>query len=105
MAIQYEGLCPCGYQDLLTVGGTRSTFEFDDPHPVYCTNCDDITSINMAATDQRCAKCGGSHFRKYGKATRDPRDNAADDNLGVEPHFCPKCKNYSMRFLISRFLD
>jgi len=101
----------CSYSNIVTIGGSRSSYQTNDPFPAFCQSCNNLTSINNAVKDQCCRTCGSKHVLKYGEKTRldssviddrsdkDKRDGVAlvigwDEGL----HLCPNCKKYGLEF-------
>lgn len=125
MGSVHRAYCECGFSEDVTVGGGRHTFLNDSSFPFYCRACG-LVSVNVAklpddVVSTSCPECGESDCRQYGtppvslvdlrpkpwwkfpkKSSTNVGDSAAIQwghrEATEHGHFCPKCKEMSMRF-------
>lgn len=88
----------CDYATVVVVGGTRMDYRENDPFPIYCFPCGDISSCNDALSEKYCRHCGSTDIAKYGDDTRSVETTQKWQTWDEGDHFCPKCKRYGLRF-------
>lgn len=124
MASVHQASCPCGYNEIITIGGTRAGRHELTTFPYYCQQCG-LVSANIAdvvglkiSTNFRekwgdffelpsCPECGNKNIDQYGVP---PASSAPSvDELVVLQvfHFkayrtgnlCPACKQMTLVFM------
>ena len=68
MGVQLEAICPCGYEGKATVASGRRDHGKKFFFPYECTDCKEVTSIDVLKSPVACSKCGGQNVNMYGFA-------------------------------------
>jgi len=93
----------CHLQRHVVIGGTRTAFREHSAWPCHCTNCVDLTSVNLQVVPYRCLRCGSEAVVKYGDpAISDVSGRTVaswdKDTLSSGLHLCPNCEKRTLRF-------
>lgn len=94
----------CEFSQSITIGGTRSSFQTHSYWPIYCSHCEDIISTNIRNIPLKCDDCNSTDVTKYDathlvKGGTSEVSRAWDDILTDGDYFCPKCKEFSVKFI------
>lgn len=66
MGVQLEATCPCGYEGKATVASGRQDHGKRFIIPYECTDCKEVTSIDVLQSTIACPKCQGINVNMYG---------------------------------------
>jgi Zn finger protein HypA/HybF involved in hydrogenase expression len=66
MGSSLSAACPCGYSGKASIGSSRRDHgkRFDFPHE--CTDCKEVTTVDLLQTPPVCFKCNGTNVTLYG---------------------------------------
>jgi len=86
------------------------TFKTNNPFPIYCLDCREVRSTNLAASGTHlCGHCGGLYVLLFGKETRWPiaqpslLERKTDSDWHEGRHICPSCDDPALVFSHIRF--
>jgi Zn finger protein HypA/HybF involved in hydrogenase expression len=93
----------CGYDEIVTLGAGMSNFQTFAEWPVYCKECQAITSANMRSTPIRCGSCGGTNVMAYGNGNLVQGgmrvvEQWQELTLTDGDYFCPSCEAFTLKF-------
>lgn len=64
MAVVFSSKCRnCSYQTTIRAGRGRDQTSLKQIFPIYCDQCQDITSADYGAEHARCLQCRSNNFR------------------------------------------
>jgi hypothetical protein len=110
MGSVYQANCPCGFQQSVTVGGSKSNFETDARFPFYCRKCG-LVDVNICETRLRCPQCHSRAIKVYGKPPISPPQSSDRElswegySAGRAGHLCPACKRHHLYFDLHIMFD
>ncbi len=107
MGSTHRATCTCGYESMVTVGGTKATFREVSYFPHYCRDCG-LVEVNIAAVKGPkvpCPKCGQRDTHAYG--TKTVSDSKSRSQVAIAwgtyeakevGNRCPACKGMTLVF-------
>jgi len=110
MGALIDAYCECGFDEMVRVGGTMTSYLEEAPFPHYCKLCG-LVSVNTRAEPLHCPDCGTTDVACYGQAPisePDTSDVVAQDFLRMltaEHHLCPSCKHMTLKFTSPNALE
>lgn len=123
--------CPCGYRTSVAVGSGREqhgkVFEF--PH--HCARCSETVTADLLQPRVFCPGCNGTALKIYGTQEQDGAKKKSwfqklfsgsgepvttvvseycyhlETTFEIEDrvHFCPKCKEQTLKFTVEAMFD
>lgn len=66
MGVQLEATCPCGYKGKATIASGRQDHGKKFFIPYECTDCKEVTTIDVLHSPIACTKCQGKNVKMYG---------------------------------------
>ena len=105
----YKAKCPCGFNHVVVVGGSRSDYQSNAKFPFYCKTCG-LVDVNICQKPLCCPTCNSRKIKVYGKAPisleTSERELSWDAySAGPRGHLCPQCKNHTLYFQLSIMFD
>lgn len=124
--------CSCGYETSVAVGSGREQYGkiFEFPH--LCTKCSEAVTADLLQPQVTCPLCNSSNLKIYGTQEHDSAKKKSwfqklfggtkseplptvvsmycysiETTFEIEDrgHFCPKCKEQTLRFSIEAMFD
>lgn len=103
MGSHHQAICPCGFQESVSVGGNQATYTKISYFPFFCKE-HGLISVNYRGPIE-CTYCGSSDIQQYGKEPvsiktdeKWPTLQSFDYKAYSGGNLCPKCKQYTMEF-------
>ncbi len=100
--------CECGFKNTMMLGGGKLNFETVFLFPYYCTECSEMKVLNALSESHCCDKCNSGNVIPYDdESLRLHFSNNVVFSRSVDTvihilyddfYFCPKCKEFKMKF-------
>ena len=103
MGMLIAAYCEYGFEEMVEVGGTMTSYLEQAPFPHYCKLCG-LVSVNTRAEPLQCPGCATTDVACYGQAPISElgaSEVVAQDferTLTAEYHLCPSCKHMTLKF-------
>jgi predicted Zn-ribbon and HTH transcriptional regulator len=104
MGSQVLATCECGYAEKFLIGGGMANSETFGAFPCLCRDCKRIVEVNLMDEPATCPDCKGENIEPFDNDALVKR--AGGEVVGSwmgfmltdDPHYCPKCDSFSLRF-------
>ena len=93
----------CGYFKYVRIGGSMASWSKNSSWPVYCDDCQAMTSTNLQSMPLTCEQCDSASVTKYDAhhlVTGGTRALVSWflDQITDGLYFCPQCEKHQLEF-------
>ena len=93
----------CGYFKYVRIGGSKASWTKHSSWPVYCDDCQTMTSTNLQSTPLACQDCDSVSVTKYDEhhlviGGASWLFSWFSDKISDGLYFCPQCEKHELAF-------
>ena len=93
----------CSYFKHVRIGGSMASWSKNSSWPVYCDDCQTMTSTNLQSLPLACEHCDSASVTKYDEHNLVIGGTRAlvswfSDQITDGLYFCPRCEKHELAF-------